>query len=70
MYKLYQCWLCDADSVETESYVSEEAQYAYPAPAGYLDPNGVYYVNGKSAATSINFLQENWFLSQQGKVKF
>ncbi|XP_054276869.1 uncharacterized protein LOC128995868 isoform X2 [Macrosteles quadrilineatus] len=39
------------DSVETESYVSEEAQYAYPAPAGYLDPNGVYYVNGNTFET-------------------
>jgi len=36
------------DSVENEPYMTEEPQYAYPAPAGYVDPTGVYYVNGNT----------------------
>lgn len=36
-----------ADSVESESYVSEETQYFTPNPPGFVDQNGVYYVNGE-----------------------
>uniref|UniRef100_A0A1B6DFV7 Uncharacterized protein n=1 Tax=Clastoptera arizonana TaxID=38151 RepID=A0A1B6DFV7_9HEMI len=40
------------DSVESESYVNEEPQYVYAAPAGYVDPTGaVYYVNGNTYET-------------------
>ncbi|KAG8323145.1 hypothetical protein J6590_009792 [Homalodisca vitripennis] len=37
------------DSVESESYVSEDPQYVYPT--GYMDPTGVYYVNGGTFET-------------------
>lgn len=37
-----------SDSMESESFVSEEPQYLYTTPTGYVDPtSGIYYVNGE-----------------------